>query len=70
MPIPYHVDNDIQLHYYATNLFRRSTLQSFNFHFIIQFDKKLRYTDIMCYRPLLYIKFITHMIRKALPQQH
>ena len=34
MPIPYHVDNDIQLHYYATNLFRRPTLQSFNFPFI------------------------------------
>ena len=35
MPIPYHVDNDIQLHYYATNLFLRSTLQIFNFHFMI-----------------------------------
>ena len=32
MVIPYHVDNDIQLHYYATNLFRRSTLQGFNFY--------------------------------------
>ena len=32
MPISYHVDNDIQLHYYATKLFRRSTLQGFNFY--------------------------------------